>query len=137
VLESLPKNDLLAELLIFYIFLAILSTVFALKKLFRSGFNSEGRSFFFKKQFGYVLAFSVMWQINVLNTYYELFNNSRTGAPLYAYNTTTMLPTNPKTDDFNPHKIQVLAHIVATVAGVTLLSSGIVLTVLRLREPLF
>ena len=129
--------DLLAELLIFYIFLAILSTVFALKKLFRSGFNSEGRSFFFKKQFGYVLAFSVMWQINVLNTYYELFNSTRTGEPLYAYNTTTKMPINPDSEDFSHAKVKILAHIVATVAGVTLLSSGIVLTILRLREPLF
>jgi hypothetical protein len=74
VLESLPRNDVLAELLVVYLFLAILSTVFALKKLFRSGFNNEGRSFFFKKQFAYVLAFSVMWQIQILNTYFVMFN---------------------------------------------------------------
>jgi hypothetical protein len=61
VLESLPRNDVLAELLVIYLFLAIFSTVFALKKLFRSGFNNEGRSFFFKKQFAYVLAFGGMW----------------------------------------------------------------------------
>ena len=63
VLESLPKNDLLAEFLIVYLFMGIFSTVFAFKKLFRSGFNNEGRSFFFKKQFGYVLAFSISWQV--------------------------------------------------------------------------
>jgi hypothetical protein len=44
-----------------YFFVAIVSTIYALKKLYKSGFNQEGRDFFFKKQFSYVLAFSIMW----------------------------------------------------------------------------
>jgi hypothetical protein len=49
VLEALPQNELLVEILLVYFFMAILSTIFMIKKLFRSGFNQEGRSFFFKK----------------------------------------------------------------------------------------
>jgi hypothetical protein len=61
VLEALPKNEIIAELLTVYVFTAIFSMVFAMKKLFRSNYNTEGRSFFFKKQLYYVIAFSIMW----------------------------------------------------------------------------
>jgi hypothetical protein len=119
VLEALPQNELLVEILLLYFFMAILSTIFMIKKLFRSGFNSEGRTFFFKKQFGYVLAFSVLWQIQVLSTYFYLFNI---------------------TDDvwYEDHpKESTFGTIVAICAGVALLSYGIIITLLRIREPLF
>jgi hypothetical protein len=43
VLETLPKNEVVAELLLLYVFVAIFSMVFAMKKLFRSNYNTEGR----------------------------------------------------------------------------------------------
>jgi len=69
-LDAIPQNTILAELFILYFFVAIVSTIFALKKLYKSNFNSEGRDFFFKKQFSYVFAFTIMWQIQVLQSYY-------------------------------------------------------------------
>ena len=43
VLERLPKNEIVAEMITIYVFIAIFSMVFALKKLFRSNYNTQGR----------------------------------------------------------------------------------------------
>jgi hypothetical protein len=63
-----------------------------------------------------VLAFTIMWQMQVLQSYYYLFNIKPEGLD------TIKIP---------------YATVIATTAGLTLLSSGIVLTYLRLKEPLF
>lgn len=60
-LDAIPNNIILADAFVWYFYAAIISTTFALKKLYKSDFNSEGRDFFFKKQFYYVFAFSIMW----------------------------------------------------------------------------
>lgn len=65
-----------------------------------------------------------MWQIQILNTYYVLFNTDKQGQTIVKA-------------DIADGQPNALSHIVALSAGITLLSSGIVLTVLRLREPLF
>ena len=56
-----------------------------------------------------------MWQIQVMQSYYLLFT----------------------TNDVKETQEIPLASVVASTAGITLLSSGIVLTYLRLKEPLF
>ena len=121
VLENLPQNEIVALMLTVYVFIAIFSMVFAMKKLFRSNYNTQGRSFFFKKQLYYVIAFAIMWQFQILSTYLNLFNNTE---------------IEKASADIKKFLEKVNA-VVAFISGVALLGSGIVLAALRLKEPLF
>ena len=60
-IQIFPQNNFLSQLLVLFLFLAVFSTVFICKKLFRTDFNTQGRSYFFKKTANYVIFFTLIW----------------------------------------------------------------------------
>lgn len=67
-------NLVLAMTLSLYIVVAIYSTVYSYRRLYRPGVSAPVRNLFLKKHFLYVIVFIVIWMIQQSNNYYYLFN---------------------------------------------------------------
>lgn len=93
--------------------IAIFSCVYATRRLNRPGISKNIRHYFLQKHYYYVLIFTLVWGLYLSNPYYELF-----------YNTDTNNPTFGKQ----------FVEIASKVASV---STGILLTLVRLKEPYF
>jgi len=128
-IQIFPQNDFLSQLLILFIFLAVFSTVFICKKLFRTDFNKQGRSYFFKKTANYVIFFTICWQFVQLNTYYYMFKE-----PNYSFKK-ELWSLNP--DSARESHSKIGGTWLKLASSVMILGSGIILSVIRMLEPYF
>jgi hypothetical protein len=97
---------------------AIYSIIFSFRRLYRPGMSIEARKLFQRKHTLYVTLFIVVWTVQLLSTYYHLFNP----------------PPYPKAGTV--HVIQPLESV-DDLSGLAMFSTGILLALCRLYEPIF
>jgi len=95
-----------------FMIIGLYSMIFSWRRLSRPGVSSEVRQLFLKKQTTYVLLFIIIWSIQLASSYYHLLN-----------------PT-ARADDHSK-------KLVDYVSGIAMFTTGIILAVVRLCEPLF
>lgn len=103
---------ILAMCLSVYMLIALYSCVYASRRLARPSINKKIRHFFLRKHYYYVAIFTIVWGFYLANAYFQLFY-----------------------PDFNQY--QGYRHVVIYMSKVASVSTGVLLTIIRLCEPYF
>ena len=114
-IDTVTSSLVLAMCLSAYIIVALYSVIFSIRRLNRPGVSKEVRKLFSRKHTFYVMLFIVIWTLQLMSSYYHLFN-----------------PWSIIKDDITNKHEQV-----DLISGVANFSTGIFLALVRLFEPFF
>ena len=119
-----------------YILMATYSCTYAYRKLTRPGTSSEIKFVFIRKHITYVVTFSIIWVFYLCFTYFNLRYSTIDVAVC-----TKMLSTGDRnfigSDSETNYENCELRNVLLYVSQITAVCTGLIMTVIRTREPYF